>query len=173
VRGQRGTRDSLSGKRRHNTHVLSFEKIRYRYHPLSGTEVCILHGKAHGGSDRVLVELPDQTRCMLPAWMLDLCICSGLRDADTPCIALGALRTLCALVDSQSFAPCHCSEEHQPEGESNEPDAVHPPRGLPGSEDRETTQASHEHPPQRPATAMRSCSAGGPRGKNAQGAAEP
>jgi len=45
--------------------------IRYRYHPLCGPEVLVIR-RCHGLClERVIVELPDQTRCALPAWMLD------------------------------------------------------------------------------------------------------
>ena len=52
-------------------------------------------------SKEVIVELPDQTRCALPAWMLDEAVCKSLTEAEHPVISITALCGLGELLDAQ------------------------------------------------------------------------
>ena len=52
-------------------------------------------------SKEVIVELPDQTRCALPAWMLDEAFCGSLTEAEHPVVSVSALCTLGELLDAQ------------------------------------------------------------------------
>ena len=76
------------------------------------------------GSDDVVVELPDGTRCALPAWMVDAGMCAGVRDSAIAVISRVALRVLRRLVDSQSLL-AHASSG-EPEGLST--GGAHAPR---------------------------------------------
>ena len=52
-------------------------------------------------SEEVIVELPDQTRCALPAWMLDEAFCKSLTEAEHPVVSVTALCGLGELLDAQ------------------------------------------------------------------------
>jgi len=58
--------------------------------------------RCHGlCSDEVIVELPDQTRCALPAWMLDEVVCRSLTEAEHPIVSVASLCGLGELLDAQ------------------------------------------------------------------------
>ena len=63
-------------------------------------------------SKEVVVELPDQTRCALPAWMLDEAFCKSLTEAAHPVVSVTALCGLGELLDAQvslvSSSPDEC-----------------------------------------------------------------
>ena len=69
--------------------------------------------RCHGlCSEEVIVELPDQTRCALPAWMLDEAVCRSLTEAEHPVVSVTALCGLGELLDAQvplvSSSPDEC-----------------------------------------------------------------
>ncbi|MEQ9408226.1 MAG: hypothetical protein RIK87_10895 [Fuerstiella sp.] len=71
----------------------------YRHHPLCGKDVCIVRRANRVGPQHVLITLPDESLCALPAWMLDEAFCAGLREAEQPCVDVSALLRLCTLID--------------------------------------------------------------------------
>src|SRR5580765_468190 len=82
-----------------NAHIFKFGKIHYRYHPLFGNEVEVYRRLNPRVSEQVIVHLPDDTKCALPAWMLDESFCCGFCDADIPQIGVHALRAVATLLD--------------------------------------------------------------------------
>lgn len=52
------------------------------------------------GLNHVIVALPDESNCALPAWMLDESSCAMLVDADDPRVDLAALQRLLNLLDA-------------------------------------------------------------------------
>ena len=59
----------------------------------------------------VVVALPDGTRCMLPAWMLDASVCEAHEEAKQPRLSLESLRALRQLVEAQLSSRTLPSEE--------------------------------------------------------------
>jgi hypothetical protein len=82
-----------------SAHISKFWKIHYCYHPLFGKEVEVYRRLNPRVSEEVIVHLPDDTKCALPAWMLDESFCCGLSDADTAWVSMDALRAVATLLD--------------------------------------------------------------------------
>jgi hypothetical protein len=75
-----------------------FPKILYPYHPLFGKDHEAF-GSAGGERDMVYVRLADRSTRGVPAWMFDPAACSGVKLADKPAVAFGALVELSRLLD--------------------------------------------------------------------------
>ena len=82
-----------------SAHISKFRKIHYRYHPLFGKEVEVYRRLNPRISEQVIVHLPDDTKCALPAWMLDEGFCCGLSDAGTARVNVDGLRAVATLLD--------------------------------------------------------------------------
>ena len=78
--------------------------VAYRHHPLYGREVTVIRHCRGDSIDGVMITLPDQTPCVLPAWMLDSERCAALMDCPHPRMSLAALQTLRELLQSQSLS---------------------------------------------------------------------
>ena len=92
------------GKQAHNTHRATFAVVAYRHHPLYGREVTVIRRCRTDSNDGLMITLPDQTPCVLPAWMLDFDRCAALMDCPHPSISLVALQSLRELLQSQSLS---------------------------------------------------------------------
>jgi hypothetical protein len=77
--------------------------VAYRHHPLAGRCVEVLRRRKQGDAEQVVITLPDETRCVLPAWMLDPVHCDAMPQEPHPRVALAALKRLRALLDAQSW----------------------------------------------------------------------
>ena len=54
--------------------------VHYRWHPQFGTEVTIAYREHRRGEDVAVFEIPDRSRTVLPAWMLDAGVCATMTD---------------------------------------------------------------------------------------------
>jgi len=70
----------------------------------------------------LIVRLPDDTRCALPAWMLDESLCAAMVESSTPVLPLTTLRCLIRLLDLQRPADANSGHDKQPL--SKIPDAI-------------------------------------------------
>jgi hypothetical protein len=114
----------IRSKSSHTAHNSTSAKVYYRHHPLFGTEVEIIKHKWNCSVDCVMVVVADETRCLIPRWMLDESLCAGLHDESLPRISIDALVALRQLLDAQSFPSNDSSatlsaSAHQRKGETN------------------------------------------------------
>lgn len=90
---------SRSG-RRHSPHKRAFETaIHYRYHPRCGERVLVVGCRHHGGEAYFILEQPDGSRALIPAWMANPQAVE-LETVAVPRIGLAALNDLRRLLDS-------------------------------------------------------------------------
>ena len=73
--------------------------IHYRYHPRAGERVSVVRRLRHGGSTHFVVDQPDGTRGLLPAWMTEAWA-AQLATMDLPRLTLPALRALRGVINS-------------------------------------------------------------------------
>ena len=74
----------------------------YRHHPLYGQEVRVYR---HFPPDGAVIILPDDTKCILPGWMLNEEACGHLVDEQRPRISLSVLIAVRELLDAQPLSP--------------------------------------------------------------------
>jgi len=72
--------------------------------------------------DGVIIRLPDDTRCLIPGWMLDPAACAVVRDETEPRISSAALLQLRQLLDAQ---PCIDREDVSCSGTYLSPGVTH------------------------------------------------
>src|SRR5436190_8996921 len=66
------SRSSCPSRRRHTAQEQPFDVlIQYPQHPRAGERVVVVRRLYHGGSVHFVIEQPDGTRALLPAWMTD------------------------------------------------------------------------------------------------------
>src|SRR5690242_20609758 len=74
----------------------------YRGHSLVGQSLPVLYRERRRGEQVAICELPDGSRAVVPAWMLDRAACATLTFGAPQC-SLEALRDLRRLLDSLEF----------------------------------------------------------------------
>jgi hypothetical protein len=88
--------------------------VHYRYHARFGEQVVIL--RRFNGTHQ-LVQLSNDVRLAIPAWMLDPVACAQLSDASHPRISVSALLTLRRLIDEplrNGNTPAQQGDDHEP-----------------------------------------------------------
>lgn len=73
--------------------------IHYRHHPRAGERVSVVRRVLHGGSTHFVLDQPDGTRGLLPAWMAEPWS-SQITTIELPRLPLRALHTLRGVIDS-------------------------------------------------------------------------
>ena len=79
--------------------------IQYPHHPRAGERVVVVRCLQHGGSGHFVIDQPDGTRGLLPAWMTEP-RAGQLATTEVPLLALEALRALRGITLARSY-PCH------------------------------------------------------------------
>ena len=77
--------------------------MHYRFHPLFGKELEVVHRRDSRSADERIAQLPDGTCCILPEWMFDESYCLSLQEVDRPVISVSALNELADLLASQDL----------------------------------------------------------------------
>ena len=83
----------------HNAHYPTSVRVQYRWHPLFGKDLIVKQTCRHKEEVYYIVQVADGTSALLPAWMADEAVCSGLR-LGSPCCSLAALRSLRDMLQS-------------------------------------------------------------------------
>ena len=94
----------IQSKQSHTTNPPRFLRIHYRYHPLFGKELEVVHKRDSRSHQEMITQLPDGTRCVLPGWMFDESYCLALPEATSAVISIQSLIQLAELLASQEFA---------------------------------------------------------------------
>src|SRR6185437_4989316 len=86
-------------RRRHTAQEQPFDVlIQYPQHPRAGERVAVVRRLHHGGSVHFVIEQPDGTRALLPAWMTEPWA-AQLAIIEMPRMTLEALYTLRSAID--------------------------------------------------------------------------
>lgn len=88
----------------HSTHVAAETTLHYRWHPYFGKKVRRYHSVHRSDGEFVYVEKDPGIVLLLPAWMLDLTVCSTMQ-LGTPRVALHALCDLHETLMMFGFRP--------------------------------------------------------------------
>lgn len=108
--------------------------MHYPWHPLVGRQIPLLYREQRRGESVALCELPDGSRAVVPAWMLDPAACRSLTTG-APRSALAALRDLRRLHDALGLEqPAAVAAPSRREGDHDEQKSVSgaDPLQLPG-----------------------------------------
>ena len=129
-----------------SAHISKFRKIHYRYHPLFGKEVEVYRRLNPRVSEQVIVHLPDDTKCALPAWMLDESFCCGLSDADTARVSANALRAVATLLDHQPSLVGSSSDAFNQNLKKKSPTSINPNSSSAGARAASASKSSAAMP---------------------------
>jgi|SRR5690242_15596930 len=105
---------------RHSTQEHPFEVIiQYPHHPRAGEHVVALRRVLHGACLHFVIEQPDGTRILLPAWMTENSAAT-LPMVEIPRLSLDSLRGLRGLVDAQRISSSPSSRTSRTVGGDDE-----------------------------------------------------
>src|ERR1700752_3886185 len=89
----------LVSRRRHTAQEQPFDVlIQYPQHPRAGERVVVVRRLHHGGNVHFVIEQPDGTRALLPAWMTEPWA-AQLTIIERPRLTLEALHALRSAID--------------------------------------------------------------------------
>ena len=103
----------------HTTHHRGRVRIAYRFHPYFGREVNVIHAIRAGEEPAIIVDGGEDSRIMIPSWMLDESCCRMVVVENKPRVAVDALLRLRALLDAQGptsvgvEGECNCLDANE------------------------------------------------------------
>lgn len=90
----------------------------------------MIHRSVGRGGQSVIIRLPDETMCALPAWMLDDLICAAVRDETHPVVSVSALLRLGSVLDCHASLVRSASHEPSSNGQHAISGAAQPTTAL-------------------------------------------
>jgi len=94
---------NYAGRYQHTAHQLGSVQIVYRFHPFFSREVQIIRRLRNQENPVLVVQVEENLRIAIPAWMLDPICCQSMHVQENPYIGIDALLELRKFIDLQSL----------------------------------------------------------------------